>query len=129
MKKSGFGLLLVAMLGVLSGCGVDFGISTPDVSQLQDMAGSGLQYLGDKTNEFIENNEYAQQAQQTANQALEEAKAQANSALEEAKNQTNQLGEQVKNEANRQYQQLKEDTKAEVKNAINQKIDKAFERI
>lgn len=95
-------------------CG--FELTAPDTAQLEQMASSGLEYASQQAEDFAKNNEYAQQAQQAANQALEEAKTQAN-----------QLTEQAKAEAQKQYEKLKEDAKTEVKKQVNQKIDETFE--
>lgn len=115
MKKNlTLSLVLMMSLG-LWGCGIS--LDTPDSAQLQQMASSGLEYANEQAQDFVQNNEYAQQAQQAANQAIQEAKAQAT-----------QLSEQAKAEAQKHYQKLKDDAKAEVKNQVNKKIDETFER-
>lgn len=113
MKK---GLLLCLFTSglVLSGCG--FEIETPDTKQLEQIANSGLQYAKESANTFIENNEYAQQAKELANQAYDQAQEKAN-----------KLVDQAKSEAQAQYHQLKEDIKSDLKNRVNDKIDQTFE--
>lgn len=79
---------------------------------------SGFATVSEKTTEFVQKNEYAQQAIDTATQVLDQAKEQAG-----------QVVEQVKTEVKNQYDQLKTDAKNQIKSGVNQKIDQAFEGI
>lgn len=123
MKKSLLATLLLSFM--LTGCGL---FETPDTEQIKQMAGSGLEYLNTTTRDFVQNNEYAQQAQQAANEAYTQAQQVASGAYAQAQAKANELAEQAKAEAQAQYQQLKDDAKAEVKNQVNKKIDQTFER-
>lgn len=99
-----------------SGCSFD--LATPDTAQLEQIANSGLNYAKESATQFIETNEYAQQAKEAANQAYEQAQEKAN-----------QLVDQAKTEAQAQYEQFKEDIKSDLKNRVNDKIDQTFEKI
>lgn len=113
MKK---GLLLYMISGgfLLSGCGLE--LQTPDTEQLKNMANSGLQYTKESASNFIEHNEYAQQAKQVASEAYDQAQEKANELIDQAKTQTQA-----------QYNQFKEDIKSDLKHRVNTKIDQTFE--
>ena len=49
--------------------------------------------------------------------------------MKQLKGQAEDLATQAKDELNKQYNQLKEDAKTSVKDSVNQKIDKAFEKL
>lgn len=103
-------------LGILvfAGCS----IQAPDKNKIKESINEGIDYLGEKGSEFIESNETAQKALSGANQFLEEGKNKANQAVENAKK-----------EAINQYEQFKEDSKENIKDTVNKKIDEGFDKI
>lgn len=114
MQKKQVWSLIFCLVIVLTGCGSD--ITLPDTESIEQVASSGREYANKQAQDFVQTNEYAQQAQSAATQAYDQAKQQAT-----------QLSEQAKAEAQKQYQKLKEDAKNEAKNQLNKKIDEAFE--
>jgi Fe2+ transport system protein B len=108
---------------------IDDLVRTPEYQQAKQQIDSWVEYLWNKTNEFIENNEWAQLIRDKANEKInlvtEEAKRQYENAKETAKD----LSEKAQEEAKRQYKEAKEAAKTSVKEALNKKVDEAFDKI
>ena len=108
---------------------IDDLVKTPEYQQAKQQIDSWVEYLWNKTNEFIENNEWAQLIRDKANEKInlvtEEAKRQYENAKETAKD----LSEKAQEEAKRQYKEAKEAAKTSVKEALNKKVDEAFDKI
>lgn len=129
---------LLAFCTLIAWCSTPFGeirtpfddlAQTPEYQQAKQQITSWVEILWNKTNEYIETHTWAQlirdAANEKINQVTEEAKKQYNQAKEEAIKQY----DHVKEEAKKQYNQAKEDTKASIKDAINKKVDEAFDKI
>ena len=89
--------------------------------QVKQGVTSWVKYIWEKTNEFIENNTWAQKALDTANQVLDRATEEAIKFWEQAQESAKEIWERAEEEARKQYEQLKEETKA--------KVDEAFDKI
>lgn len=131
-------LTLVSFSTIIAGCTspfweidtpIDDLVKTPEYQQAKQQIDSWVEYLWNKTNEFIENNEWAQLIRDKANEKInlvtEEAKKQYENAKETAKD----LSEKAQEEAKRQYKEAKEAAKTSVKEALNKKVDEAFDKI
>lgn len=117
MMKFPFLVLLWWVFFFLAGCNQLAELeNNSDYQEAKQATLSGFATVSEKTTELIQQNEYAQQAIDTATQVLDQAKEQAG-----------QVVEQVKTEVQNQYDQLKTDAKNQIKSGVNQKIDQAFE--
>ncbi|MFC2695636.1 MAG: hypothetical protein ACFN4U_01170 [Candidatus Absconditicoccaceae bacterium] len=117
MKKG----MLIPIIGslVLTGCNSRKTITdTPEYQKTQQIATSGMNYVSEKTADFIKENEQVQGAITATQEGVKQLKGQAED-----------LANQAKDELNKQYNQLKEDAKTSVKDSVNQKIDQAFEKL
>ncbi|PZM86495.1 MAG: hypothetical protein DLD55_05485 [candidate division SR1 bacterium] len=114
-----FFLLVCGVFFSLAGCNQLAELeNNSDYQEAKQVTLSGFATVSEKTTEFVQKNEYAQQAMDTATQVLDQAKEQAGHVVE-----------QVKTEVQNQYDQLKTDAKNQIKSGVNQKIDQAFEGI
>lgn len=117
MKKGSLILALLLLGFFFAGCD-DFAKveETYEYQQAKQVLGSGVQYVGEKATDFVQNNEEVQKGLELVNQKVDATKEQA--AV---------LAEQAKAEAIKQYDQLKNDAKEQMKNSVNKKIDQLFE--
>lgn len=135
-------LLLILVSFILPGCSEFF--THPEVQHIQELASSGVQQLQDHANQFIESNEYAQEAKNLINSGVQDihqqatdfldnnayaqqAKESIHQAYEQAKNQTSELIDSAKNEVEHHYQNFKEDIKSDIKNTLSTKVDQTFD--
>ena len=88
-----------------------------------------MKYVGDKANEFIENNTWARQVVDTANQTFDRVAEETVRIKEQAQETVKNFWTKAEEEAIRQYEILKEETKSSVKEVINKKVDDAFDKI
>ena len=114
MKKRKLIFALVGIALCCAACG-KLGQSQ-EYRQAKQALGSGVQYVGEKTSDFVQNNEEVQKSLELVNQKINATKEQVNT-----------LAEQAKSEAVKQYEQLKYDTKEQMKDSVNKKIDQAFD--
>ena len=102
---------------------------TPEYQDAKEQITSWVEFVWEKTNEFIESNTWARLFRDAASEKIdiltEEAKKQYNQAKENAI----ELWEKAQEEAKKQYNQLKEDARTSVKESLNKKVDEAFDKI
>lgn len=114
MKK---GKLIFALVGITFCCAACNKLEQhQEYDQAKQTLGSGLQYIEEKTNDFVQNHEEIQKSLELVNEKIDATKEQVNA-----------LAEQAKAEAIKQYEQLKNNTKEQMKDSVNKKIDQAFE--
>ena len=100
-----------------------------EYQQVKQSVNSWVKYVGDKANEFIENNTWARQVVDTANQTFDRVAEETVRIKEQAQETVKDFWTKAEEEAIRQYEILKEETKSSVKEVINKKVDDAFDRI
>ena len=100
-----------------------------EYQQVKQGVNSWVKYVGDKANEFIENNTWARQVVDTANQTFDRVAEETVRIKEQAQETVKDFWTKAEEEAIRQYEILKEETKSSVKEVINKKVDDAFDRI
>ncbi len=131
-------LTLVSFSTIITGCTspfweintpIDDLVKTPEYQQAKQQINSWVEYLWNKTNEFIENNEWAQIIRDKANEKINLVTEEAKKQLENAKETAKDLSEKAQEEAKRQYKEAKEAAKTSVKEALNKKVDEAFDKI
>lgn len=100
-----------------------------EYQQVKQSVNSWVKYVGDKANEFIENNTWARQVVDTANQTFDRVAEETVRIKEQAQETVKDFWTKAEEEAIRQYEILKEETKSSVKEVINKKVDDAFDKI
>ena len=100
-----------------------------EYQQVKQSVNSWVKYVGDKANEFIENNTWARQVVDTANQTFDRVAEETVRIKEQAQETVKNFWTKAEEEAIRQYEILKEETKSSVKEVINKKVDDAFDKI
>jgi hypothetical protein len=100
-----------------------------EYQQVKQSVNSWVKYVGDKANEFIENNTWARQVVDTANQTFDRVAEETVRIKEQAQENVKDFWTKAEEEAIRQYEILKEETKSSVKEVINKKVDDAFDKI
>jgi hypothetical protein len=100
-----------------------------EYQQVKQSVNSWVKYVGDKANEFIENNTWARQVVDTANQTFNRVAEETVRIKEQAQETVKDFWTKAEEEAIRQYEILKEETKSSVKEVINKKVDDAFDKI
>ncbi len=100
-----------------------------EYQQVKQNVNSWVKYVGDKANEFIENNTWARQVVDTANQTFDRVAEETVRIKEQAQETVKDFWTKAEEEAIRQYEILKEETKSSVKEVINKKVDDAFDKI
>jgi hypothetical protein len=100
-----------------------------EYQQVKQGVNSWVKYVGDKANEFIENNTWARQVVDTANQTFDRVAEETVRIKEQAQETVKDFWTKAEEEAIRQYEILKEETKSSVKEVINKKVDDAFDKI
>jgi hypothetical protein len=100
-----------------------------EYQQVKQGVNSWVKYVGDKANEFIENNTWARQVVDTANQTFNRVAEETVRIKEQAQETVKDFWTKAEEEAIRQYEILKEETKSSVKEVINKKVDDAFDKI
>ena len=100
-----------------------------EYQQVKQSVNSWVKYVGDKANEFIENNTWARQVVDTANQTFDRVAEETVRIKEQAQQTVKDFWAKAEEEAIRQYEILKEETKSSVKEVINKKVDDAFDKI
>ena len=100
-----------------------------EYQQVKQSVNSWVKYVGDKANEFIENNTWARQVVDTANQTFDRVAEETVRIKEQAQEAVKDFWTKAEEEAIRQYEILKEETKSSVKEVINKKVDDAFDKI
>ncbi len=100
-----------------------------EYQQVKQSVNSWVKYVGDKANEFIENNTWARQVVDTANQTFDRVAEETVRIKEQAQETVKDFWAKAEEEAIRQYEILKEETKSSVKEVINKKVDDAFDKI
>ena len=100
-----------------------------EYQQVKQSVNSWVKYVGDKANEFIENNTWARQVVDTANQTFDRVAEETVRIKEQAQETVKDFWTKAEEEAIRQYEILKEATKSSVKEVINKKVDDAFDKI
>ena len=133
MKQSLF-IITILSFFILTGCAHTFDSMNTvkeweQYQQAKQSINSWVKYVWDKTNDFIENNTWAQKALDSANQKLDKAQEEAIRLKNQAQETAKQYWERAQEEAKHQYGQLKENTKNSVKETINKKVDEAFDKI
>ena len=131
-------MVLIFSLLVLTGCAeqldqfndsVNSVRETEEYQQVKQSVNSWVKYVGDKANEFIENNTWAKQVVDAANQTLDRVAEETVKIKEQAQETVKDLWARAEEEAIKQYEILKEETKSSVKDVINKKVDEAFDKI
>ena len=100
-----------------------------EYQQVKQSVNSWVKYVGDKANEFIENNTWARQVVDAANQTFDKVAEETVRIKEQAHETVKELWAKAEEEAIKQYEILKEETKSSVKEVINKKVDDAFDKI
>ena len=100
-----------------------------EYQQVKQGVNSWVKYIGDKANEFIENNTWARQVVDTANQTFDRVAEETVRIKEQAQETVKDFWAKAEEEAIRQYEILKEETRSSVKEVINKKVDDAFDKI
>lgn len=100
-----------------------------EYQQVKQSVNSWVKYVGDKANEFIENNTWARQVVDTANQTFDRVAEETVRIKEQTQETVKDFWAKAEEEAIRQYEILKEETKSSVKEVINNKVDEAFDKI
>ena len=100
-----------------------------EYQQVKQSVNSWVKYVGDKANEFIENNTWARQVVDAANQTFDRVAEETVRIKEQAQETVKDFWTKAEEEAIRQYEILKEETKSSVKEVINKKVDDAFDKI
>ncbi len=100
-----------------------------EYQQVKQGVNSWVKYVGDKANEFIENNTWARQIVGAANQTFDRVAEETVRIKEQAQETVKDFWTKAEEEAIRQYEILKEETKSSVKEVINKKVDDAFDKI
>lgn len=100
-----------------------------EYQQVKQSVNSWVEYVGDKANEFIENNTWARQVVDAANQTFDRVAEETVRIKEQAQETVKDFWTKAEEEAIRQYEILKEETKSSVKEVINKKVDDAFDKI
>ena len=100
-----------------------------EYQQVKQGVNSWVKYIGDKANEFIENNTWARQVVDTANQTFDRVAEETVRIKEQAQETVKDFWTKAEEEAIRQYEILKEETRSSVKEVINKKVDDAFDKI
>ena len=100
-----------------------------EYQQVKQSVNSWVKYVGDKANEFIENNTWARQIVGAANQTFDRVAEETVRIKEQAQETVKDFWTKAEEEAIRQYEILKEETKSSVKEVINKKVDDAFDKI
>lgn len=102
---------------------------TPEYQQAKQQISSWVEYLWDKTNEFIESNPQAQKLRNAANEKIDTLTEEAKKQYENAKEKAIDIWTKAQEEAKKQYEQTKESAKESIKDAINKKVDEAFDKL
>lgn len=124
LSRQMFVLWILTLLTVgLSGCEVLDRINTsPEYQKTKQIVSSWVDYVGDKTTDFINNNETtkkrADQAEQFWQKVVSGAKAEAD-----------KLIEQGKQKLDKELEKIKDNVKQQVKSGVNAKIDESFDNL
>ena len=129
---------LIAFSTLLAWCNTPFGEiktpfddieKTPEYQQAKQQISSWVEILWNKTNEYIESHTWAQLIRDAANEKINQVSVEAKRQYDQAKEEAIKQYDHAKEEAKKQYNQAKEDAKASVKEALNKKVDEAFDKI